>query len=299
MACISSVFNSFAFVVGNAETFGLRELTFSSYNASIFKVITARNNFNIITMDINSDEWRTIQNQTDNSTWTGGNYSMLSPRQWDAVYRREHNSVNGDVYLAIDYVSFSSSHFPLNSLLSQISSEDLHTTTLANRTTLPRFINGTSDLLTVMVSPEFKLVSPFSTGISLHVAQASSKKEDTPSTIQISLYFLIVVVCFNSFKLIILLSVLITDRSAYLVTLGDAASSFLQRSDAYTDGMCVLGREEILSSMGKSTHDRYYSDEEAEALCSRLKGLWIQRPRPYYHKFGPSHQKFKFSAFIS
>jgi hypothetical protein len=249
-------------------------------------------------MDISSDEWRTIQNQTDNSTWTGGNYSMLSPRQWDAVYRREHNSVNGDVYLAINYVSFSSSRFPLNSILSQISSEDLHTTTLANRTTLPNFINGTSDLLTVTVSPEFKLVSPFSTGISLHVAQVSSKKENTPSTIQISLYFLIVVVCFNSFKLIILLSVLITDRSAYLVTLGDAASSFLKRSDAYTDGICVLGREEILSSMGKSTYDRYYSDEEAEALRARLKGLWLQRPRPYYHKFGPSHPDVKISAFI-
>jgi hypothetical protein len=196
-----------------------------------------------------------------------------------------------------------------------MSSKDLETSMLAFRSTPHELIMDSPDWLAFELLPETRLVSvnkPESTqtGIWLHVAQASSERmtdersfnrngDIGPSTVQISLYFLIVVVCFNSFKLIIMLSVLVTDRSAYLVTLGDAASSFLRRKDSYTDNMCILGREEILSDMCKSANDRYYSNEEAKALCLRLKGQWLQLPRPYYHRFGPSHQRFKFFTFCS
>ena len=69
-------------------------------------------------------------------------------------------------------------------------------------------------------------------GSLLHVLQASSEKRDViQDRVQVSLYFMIVVVCFNIFKLVILSYVLVTDRSAYLVTLGDAASSCLKQND--------------------------------------------------------------------
>jgi hypothetical protein len=81
-------------------------------------------------------------------------------------------------------------------------------------------------------------------GSLLHVLQASSKKRDViQDRVQVSLYFMIVVVCFNMFKLVILSHVLVTDRPAYLVTLGDAASSFLKQNDPHTKGKCVQGRD--------------------------------------------------------
>jgi hypothetical protein len=250
-------------------------------------------------MGINTDEWSNINRTTDNDTWTGGEYWRLSTQQWDKIYSKKHVSVHGDLYLAIDRVSMDVPLFPLSTDLWQMTVSDLRSNWSADQTMPRRIIKQSPDWISLFDRDDVPEQNGTSQrGVSLHIAQASSKKElNTPSTVQISLYFLIVVVCFNALKFIILLSVLITDRSAYLVTLGDAASSFLKREDPYTHGMCLLGREEILSNMAKKVDDGYYRDEDAEALRLRLQGNWLPRARPYLHKFGPSQQRFNFICF--
>jgi hypothetical protein len=129
--------------------------------------------------------------------------------------------------------------------------------------------------------------------ISAHVAQAASKKLDLPSSVQVSLYFLIVVVLFGLLKLAVMTTVLLTDRSAYLVTLGDAAASFLKRPDPYTAGKCILGRQEILISMGHSPSHDNSDNENTQQLRTRLDGIWLPSPVRY---FFPVHQGTKFTC---
>ena len=119
-------------------------------------------------------------------------------------------------------------------------------------------------------------------GVSLHVKEAASKKETSHSTVQVSLYFLIVVASFNAVKFVVLLFVLLTDRSAYLVTLGDAASSFMERQDPHTVGKCLLGREELLTSIGRVPHSLDYSEKQTQELYRRMKGVWLPRPRSLF-----------------
>ena len=66
------------------------------------------------------------------------------------------------------------------------------------------------------------------------------------SHVQLNVELMKVVVSFNLLKLAIMLWVLITDKSEYLVTLGDAAASLLERPDLCTVGKCIIGKGEHL-----------------------------------------------------
>ncbi|KAH6865333.1 hypothetical protein BKA58DRAFT_321608 [Alternaria rosae] len=265
------------------------------YNASIFKVITSRKNYDFRTLDVSSEAWKQISDATDNSTWTHGEYWNLPADRWDEPYTKEHVSVHGDLYLAIDRVSIDLSSPPLDLNFSQITAADVETWTTADRST-PKTI--------IVESPEwlnYNSLGPQGqqrlTGAYLHVAKASSWKGlDTPSTVRVSIYFLVVVVSFNLVKLIILLTVLLTDRSEYLVTLGDAASSFLKREDPHTISRCLLSRECVLLSLGHPVKERKYDETDGKELNLRLRGVWLPRSRSY---FSPFHDRAQFIYIFS
>jgi hypothetical protein len=182
----------------------------------------------------------------------------------------------GDLYLAIDRVAIDTSQNITNI-------DPSHFITL-NKT------GGQADLKRLTIESfewiryNYTIISRnTTTPISLHVAHSFAKKSaGEPSRIQISLYFMVVVVLFNLLKLLIMTTVLLTDQSAYLVTLGDAAASFLERPDPTTIDKCVLGKEEMAVNMGHPYIHPLSTDEEVQDLYDRTSGIWSPQPKNYF-----------------
>jgi hypothetical protein len=249
-------------------------LTYSSYNASVFKIVTS-NSFNIFSIDVQSEEWERL-NRTADTKYITGTHKNMTNSDWNNAYNQRYMSVYGDLYLAIDRVAFDTS-------------QDITSRNMSDYMTM-NLTRGQADLkLLTMESSEWVRYnytsdpSKNSTAMSFHVAHAfSQKKAGEPSRVQISLYFMIVVIVFNLLKLLIMASVLLTDQSAYLVTLGDAAASFLERHDPTTVDKCMLGKEEMVVDMGYSPIHPLSNDEESEDLRNRARGVWSPGLKNYF-----------------
>lgn len=81
----------------------------------------------------------------------------------------------------------------------------------------------------------------------IHIAYALVEPVGDGSSVQIGLYFMIVVIISNLAKFLAILSTLKESSSLNLVTTGDAIASFLERPDMTTIGMCNLKREKIIN----------------------------------------------------
>jgi len=262
-------------------------LTHSSYNASIFKVVTS-SEYQIFTVDVASDEWNRINSTTDVGKSTNGSYSNLGGGKWTTVYDNEYISVHGDLYLAIDRVAFDTTQAAINPEAINITSTYLDYNVTGNQRTLRDLTSESASWIRFRSQPELTIQGM---SISAHVVQAAGeKRKSPPSRVQVSLYFLIIVAVFNLLKLSVMAYVLITDRSAYLVTLGDAAASFLEHPDPHTTGICALGREELLITLGHPSKRPFSTPEEKLNLDSRVKGTWLSKSQSY---FAPVHRSAK------
>jgi hypothetical protein len=239
----------------------------------VFKIVTS-NSFNIFTIDVQSVEWKRINN-LDLKTFSA-TFSNLSNSDWPDAYSQKYMSIYGDLYLAIDRVAIDTNQ--------NITNVDMSHFIALNKT------GGQADLKK-LTTESFEWIRynytttnrNTTTPISLHVAHSFSKKKaGEPSRVQISLYFMVVVVVFNLLKLLIMTSVLLTDQSAYLVTLGDAAASFLERPDPATIGKCVLGKEEMAVNMGYPHIHPLSTDDEVQDLHDRASGVWSPQPKNYF-----------------
>jgi hypothetical protein len=251
-----------------------------SYNAAIFKVVTAKS-FDMYTVDVNSEHYKTL------STSNGNTYLRMSNSEWRNLYINQLylSDNNGDLYLAIDYVATTT-----NALNNE--NDYFHTTNLlnvhtpANRDSIaggPDWItvNGFTPIHANGTSPPIFLNS----SVMLHVAEAFSARitDGMSSRIQISLHFMLVVSIFNVLKLVIMFYILRTDRSIYLVTLGDAAASFLATPDPYTYTKCMLGKDEILSRLGVPPDHPISCMDEKEDFDARVSGVWLPRTTRYFY----------------
>jgi hypothetical protein len=129
-----------------------------------------------------------------------------------------------------------------------------------NEASLP---NITWPKLTIVNSTEIKSIFdiPSMSGINtnassfwlqttpIHIAYALVEPVGDGSSVQIGLYFMIVVIISNLAKFLAILSTLKESSSLRLVTTGDAIASFLERPDMTTIGMCNLKREEIINQI--------------------------------------------------
>lgn len=106
--------------------------------------------------------------------------------------------------------------------------------------------------------------------LEIHVVHAFARNASQRSRIQISLHYLAIVIAANIFKLLVMASVLLMDHghSKYIVTLGDAAASFLASPDPTTKGKCLLEDEKLIE-MEKSTRA---SKTDAENAASAPGG---------------------------
>lgn len=72
--------------------------------------------------------------------------------------------------------------------------------------------------------------------------------EEEELNIIVSVYFLVTVIVCNFCKAAVMAIVLLVDSSTRLVTLGDAASSYLERPEALTHGKSLSSKPGLLSS---------------------------------------------------
>lgn len=86
--------------------------------------------------------------------------------------------------------------------------------------------------------------------VPLHVEYALSSPRSNSSSVQVGLYFMIIVIIANAAKSVVMLLVLKDTSTSYLVTTGDAIASFLEKPDTVTVGMCTLDKKAIIRQAG-------------------------------------------------
>jgi hypothetical protein len=129
--------------------------------------------------------------------------------------------------------------------------------------------------------------------ISAHVAYAFGKTVKQQSRLQTSLYSLIIVSVFNAIKLAVMIWVLIKDERDYIVTLGDAAASFLERPESMTRYQCMLGKEEMLYNLGYFPyHTRIDEQLMHEDFSRRISGKWLPQITAYLTLIGKDRHVF-------
>lgn len=130
-------------------------------------------------------------------------------------------------------------------------------------------------------------------GPDVHVAHAFAVRTLAQSRLQLSIHYIVVVIAANTLKLLIMLSVLILDRSSYLVTLGDAVASFLSSPDLTTTGRCLYEDEYVLKQCRPSKTNRSVSttdlnsteisDRPNDRLDSLTNAGWHTRNLIYFN----------------
>jgi hypothetical protein len=105
------------------------------------------------------------------------------------------------------------------------------------------------------------------------VAQALATVINRQNRIELSLDFMATVIGCNLLKLLVMLWVLFTDRSEYLVTIGDAVASFLRDPDHCTANSCMLDKGTLIYRAGQK--EAPLSQTSAKAPTQeRLYDVW-------------------------
>lgn len=239
-------------------------LTYHSYNAAVFKIIK-RSAYLVTLYDVDTLEtWHTEHSLQYN-------LKRLETSEWREIYKEAHVSRHGNLYLGIDRVAFPFIGPSYNYSLSYY---------------LPRTVTGSAFVDFQRVSAEGWATSEWlSSGqnldlpMAIHMSDGYTIEPESGSRIQLNLYFMIVVLLCNVFKLAIMVYTLLKHHSDSLVTLGDAASSFLQRPEGLTESRCTLSTQELFDSYGEP------SKNDAGAKGS-TDGTWRPRVRKYCSSIG-------------
>jgi hypothetical protein len=112
-----------------------------------------------------------------------------------------------------------------------------------------------------------------------HISAAFSKLVGSTrkSRVQLSLTFMIIVVVCNTVKLCTMVYVLLIEKSDFLVTIGDCASSFLEHSDSITERMCVMSRDDIIDAVHDGSHRNSNPQDRLDILIQRSNRSWTQK----------------------
>jgi len=237
-------------------------LTGCSYNAAIFKIITI-SEYNVLLLEDGSSSInKTIPPAVE----------RLDNSQWMDIYKSGNITRYGDLYLIVDEISYG-----LGQDLTNVSFDFADHFPMITSGSAPagsRTISGWSNFSwwsdQSTIPGNLASVKPYR----LHIKEGFATGGDHQSRIQISLPFMAVVVFFNFFKLAIMLGVLMTDRSEYIVTLGDAAASYLEKPEELTRGRSTLELDQMLRS---------FRADSAEAQESHV---WRPRRRRYCSSIG-------------
>lgn len=218
-------------------------------------------------------------------------FQKLTDSKWMDIYNNKHISDHGDVYLVIDRFAFDTVEPKSN-----MSMKDYWNGVIAgcNQTKIRDFTYESPPWIDYK---QFTRLAGREVGddetwpVSAHVTHSFARIVESQSRIQLSLYFMVVVIIFNFIKLFIMLWVLINDDSEYIVTLGDAVASFLEYPDPTTNSMCMLGKEEMLWKIGYRPYHEP-EGEDSDTLNLRLGGVWLPQSLRYFASVTKDRQAF-------
>jgi hypothetical protein len=249
------------------------KLTYPSYNAAIFKII-AKSAYSTILMDSTSPEYNFIKNSRT--------AIRLENSQWKEIYGDGYVSRYGDLYLGVDGVAYhlatsSSSRIPSMAefLPSNITGGNSGTWSAPTA-------EGWASSTWLPIGREANLSRPHQ----IHFSEGFTGDTGLTSRIQINLYFMVVVLVFNFFKVGVMLGTLIIDRSDYVVTLGDAVASFLERPEDLTEGKCTLETDNLFASYGSPEQMDEMTVIKGGISEQGMSGTWRPRPRRYCSSIG-------------
>ncbi|KAH6644215.1 hypothetical protein C7974DRAFT_371355 [Boeremia exigua] len=262
------------------------------YNSAIFQV-SEYNSYRVAAVDITSQDYVHYNASSDT-------YYNLTNTQWRDAYSIEPVSGHGNLIFAIDRLAYETSKLPTNrtfpasesfwcdyKILLGLTKESWEWIRYDGfpRTELHQ-LNKTNGTLVTEVWP-----------ISAHVAHAFAVKTQPASRLQLSLYYMLIVIFFNTLKLALMVWALLRNDPDCVVTLGDAAASFLKRPDPITLGCCNLGKDEALYKLG---YDSYHHllEEELQASLLRAQGVWLPKERRYFSAVGRDRHVFYFIMFV-
>lgn len=239
------------------------QLTANSYNAAVFKIITM-SQYQVVLMDEFSD----LLNSTFGIRDHWNDSIRLENTKWKAIYTEPEVSRYGDLYLVIDQISYGPNATSLGPSLRNLLPVNISSDSFVSldRPTGEGWANFTE-----WVRPERQYNSSRSQNI--HIVEGWTTDSGRNSRIQISIYFMIVVVCFNSSKIVIMVGVLTMDASEYVVTLGDAATSYLQCPENLTKGSSTLELDQLLLSLEQrytANHEQYMWQPRRRRYCSSI-----------------------------
>ncbi|KAF9701530.1 hypothetical protein EKO04_000903 [Ascochyta lentis] len=256
------------------------------YNASTFKII-AHNDYYVRALDIKSTAYLTMNSSTA--------YQNLSNEGWQSVYNRPFVSGHGNLYLVADWMAFNTTTNldPLWLTPSMFLPWEARNVTKYNSLTVSALLNGSTGPDWIPYDdgqPNFSLQnatfkSTYNETIRpnlLHIAHAFSTPTNSQSRIQISFHFMMVVIAFNVFKLVVMMSVLITDRRKYIVTLGDASASFLEFPEPLTESCCLLSRDQIIHQAQKQSSNYGRLPKTEQMIIADSRHGWQPQLKSYY-----------------
>lgn len=114
----------------------------------------------------------------------------------------------------------------------------------------------------------------------MHIVEARARIVPSSTRIQLSLLFMIIVIWCNAVKLAVMVWVLFREHSDFIVTLGDAAESYLRQPEPTTERMCAFSKEVILSTI-ESDKVNYRKRDMLGDLLQDIYGSWKKEYRTY------------------
>lgn len=223
------------------------KLIFPSYNATIFSVIF-KNKYSERAVSLDSAEYNSIAaNVSYASIASNTSYANLTNDHWRSKLSQDRTMAYSELVLVFDDYRY------IINKLSDESEPQRGNFTLSEigpafgkAYTMPKLISPLSWL-----SQSAQVAQP---AVELHIVHAFSRYASATSRIQLSMYYMLVVIAANTYKLLIIANVLAMDheQSRYMVTVGDATASFLERPDPCTKVKCLLEDEKLSAEVGPS-----------------------------------------------
>lgn len=233
-------------------------------------------------------------NAASNPNLTDRLYTRFNGSTWQDTYNTKYVAEHGDLFLVVDRFAFNITQDWAGINLTNYLSLELQNSDQASLRNLtiesPDWLRyDTFFNLANGYTPSNSSLGNDSWPVSAHVDHAFSRLNSPKSRLQLSLTYILVVTACNLVKLGVMICTLVVDRSTYIVTLGDAVVSFLQRPDPITRLQCVLGKEEILHKLGYMPYHEM-EGEELETHMLRVEGLWLPQRRRYFDLMGKDRQ---------
>jgi hypothetical protein len=215
-------------------------------------------------------------------------YRNLSNSEWRSLYSANYVSGLGELFLVADDVSLDIATYR-SVLDNTFSANSSGITDLLSAT-------GRADNDTYLSFPVPQMTGegwiPMKKG-SVHVAYAFARVvQSGNSSLEISLFFMLIVIVSNLVKAIAMLLVLLDERPVYLVTVGDAIASFLETPDPVTLDLCTLSKDDLLLKFGREPTLTELDDKHLPELKQRLDGLWKSRKRRLGNGISDGRQAF-------